>query len=702
MGVSVGLYSPMDVVRLLRGEVNTIITKDKSFGSPLWWAAYALREGDESGLELAKLLLEQGAVVDAIGKEGNDEDDKETVAQKVAKKYVVEADEGADGSTPLLWAARAVSNGVVGGLELAKLLVEKGCNVNIVGRELIDYDDCDYVPHREHDNPRRGTPLVFAALAVSEGAVGGLELAKLLVANHADVNANLMDSYIEGVQGTPLLYAETAVSKGAVGGLELATLLVEKGANVSAPLWYMAVFTEETDGGVELAKRLIKKGANVDIVMEKYSKEGTPLWIAAKEMFDRPGGTELARFLVEIGADVNAVGKADGRESTPLWWMAYAIWWRISIHRSDEASGIIDCLDFAKVLIQSGADVNGVGEGSDFEVGRCTPLWWAALAVSWGDAELGLAKLLVRNGADVNILGPPTDLNSQGGQSSSEEFTLMWSAAKAVKNGKEHGAALVRLLLSAGGKLADTEKAEWQNVVDGVISTLVNRRKSRGCFIGVPGTTGTRAAIVGVAARDDEHLPGVSSDLDLAMSHWGNRSAWTQYGAKTDKHQAMKNITGYLNDDADDDPDADTFVLQWSGHGAGHTGDWCVADGGRITFDDIMGVWDKSRAKARGCLLVLVLDSCHSGKWVELAREHNLQDVTIQAACGSGEVTFDKFFTELIIRYHRGEVTRDEALTVTRSSRRLKMNPCAYVPWGDVSTPLTCKRLDKVFTFLSV
>jgi hypothetical protein len=310
-----------------------------------------------------------------------------------------------------------------------------------------------------------------------------------------------------------------------------------------------------------------------------------------------------------------------------------------------------------------------------------------------------LAKLLVRNGADVNILGPPTVLT---GQPSSEEFTLMWSAAKAVKNGKEHGAALVRLLLSAGGKLADTEKAEWQNVVDGVISTLVNRRKSRGCFIGVPGTTGTRAAIVGVAARDDEHLPGVSSDLDLAMSHWGNRSAWTQYGAKTDKHQAMKHITGYLNDDADDDPDADTFVLQWSGHGAGHTGDWCVADGGRITFDDIMGVWDQSRAKARGCLLVLVLDSCHSGKWVELAREHNLQDVTIQAACGSGEVTFDKFFTELIIRYHRGEVTRDEALTVTRSSRRLKMNPCAYVPWGDVSTPLTCKRLDKVFTFLSV
>ena len=141
--------------------------------------------------------------------------------------------------------------------------------------------------------------------------------------------------------------------------------------------------------------------------------------------------------------------------------------------------------------------------------------------------------------------------------------------------------------------------------------------------------------------RADEHLSGVSTDLDLAMGHWGNRSGWSLYSAKTTKRLALEHVEGYLNGDAEDDPEADTFVLQYSGHSAGCTRDWCMANGGRVSFDEVMALWEASRARSHGCLLVLVLDSCHSGVWVEHARERDFPDVAVQAACGPGEVTYD-------------------------------------------------------------
>jgi hypothetical protein len=57
-------------------------------GTPLWWAAIAMRGGREGGLELATLLLDKGADVDAIG-----------------------IDRDGDKCTPLWWAARAVYYG---------------------------------------------------------------------------------------------------------------------------------------------------------------------------------------------------------------------------------------------------------------------------------------------------------------------------------------------------------------------------------------------------------------------------------------------------------------------------------------------------------------------------------------------------------------------------------------------------------------
>jgi ankyrin repeat protein len=59
----------MDVVNIL-GGTNAVITVQGCTGTPLWFAARSARYG-RGGFELAKLLLERGADVNAAGNDGN-------------------------------------------------------------------------------------------------------------------------------------------------------------------------------------------------------------------------------------------------------------------------------------------------------------------------------------------------------------------------------------------------------------------------------------------------------------------------------------------------------------------------------------------------------------------------------------------------------------------------------------------------------
>jgi len=123
----------MAFVRMLgRGGVDYTITLEngRTTGTPLWWAVRGMpseyddegklmeKEEDEememvqSRLALAKLLVEKGADVNAVGKD--------------RRGYP---------STPLLLAAMSLCDGKEGGLALAQLLVEKGADVNAVGKD---------------------------------------------------------------------------------------------------------------------------------------------------------------------------------------------------------------------------------------------------------------------------------------------------------------------------------------------------------------------------------------------------------------------------------------------------------------------------------------------------------------------------------------------------------------------------------------
>jgi hypothetical protein len=109
--------------------------------------------------------------------------------------------------------------------------------------------------------------------------------------------------------------------------------------------------------------------------------------------------------------------------------------------------------------VEKGAEVNAVRKNRDGN--PSTPLCWAARAMYHGkEGGPALTQLLVGNGATINTVGKH---DNDGNPSI--------PLAQAANAGEEAAVALVRLIVSAGAKLVDTEKAAHQGTVDGVMGT---------------------------------------------------------------------------------------------------------------------------------------------------------------------------------------------------------------------------------------
>jgi|AntAceMinimDraft_5_1070358.scaffolds.fasta_scaffold04614_6 ankyrin repeat protein len=345
---------------------------------------------------------------------------------------------GVHSGTPLLWALVAMLQGKEGGVELAKLLVENGTDVNAVMKahgtcpETLESISIPGVPF---DGVQEVTPLLLALVAVSEGTEGSVELAQLLLKTGADANPVMKG---EGVELTPLGMALMMIFAGDGGSMELVKLLVENGADVSA------IIKVE---GVEITILGMASGAVCE---------------------GREGGVELMKLLVANGADVNAVMKVEGVDLTPLGMALEAVF--------DGKEGGVK---LAKLLVENGADVNAVNAGMKVEGVILTPLGMALGVVSDGkEGGVKLARLLVESGADVNAVTvfAYTDETKDDG---TEGTPLMWAAKAMRDNRADDVKDLVRFLSSNRANLADGEKDEWQGIIDGVMGVSANRNKSR-------------------------------------------------------------------------------------------------------------------------------------------------------------------------------------------------------------------------------
>ena len=54
--------------------------------------------------------------------------------------------------------------------------------------------------------------------------------------------------------------------------------------------------------------------------------------------------------------------------------------------------------------------------------------------------------------------------------------------------------------------------------------------------------------------------------------------------------EILRRIERFLNND--NDPDADTFLICYSGHGLEDNGEWCCAEGSYVPFEEVVDLWE--------------------------------------------------------------------------------------------------------------
>lgn len=234
--------------------------------------------------------------------------------------------------------------------------------------------------------PGGETPLMTAA------RTGKLKPVQALIARGADVNAR------ERKGQTALMWAA------AEGNVEAVDALIKAGADplVELPSGFNAFFFAIRNGQQDVVQRLLKAGMDVNQAIEprKANNQGlkagtTPLLLAIEN-----GHFALAIALLEAGANPNE----NRRGYTPL----HAITWVRKPLRGDGdpppfGSGTVSSLQFVRVLVERGADVNArhgphKPAGGALNKTEATPF---LLAAETGD--LPLLKLLLKLGADPDL-----------------------------------------------------------------------------------------------------------------------------------------------------------------------------------------------------------------------------------------------------------------------------------------------------------
>ena len=263
-----------------------------------------------------------------------------------------------------------------GNVEAVKILLNTGTKVN---------------------KPNRKGKFALEAAACSTKPMARLELTKLLL--EAGANVNLGTPLTSAVICARSMSVKSAIENVAYGiytfdeiealsNLELVNLLIGVGANVNeknsqknTPLMYA-----ETQ---LMAKLLIDKGANVN---SKNDKGETPLILACLH-----GYPEVVQVLAEKNADVDAKSK---EKLTPLFASLKFGGYSAGVKSSEKYDQyVIDTMNqMLQTLISYRADVNLAGKADKYDPDGFTPLMQAC-----DGAKEDAISMLLRAGANVNV-----------------------------------------------------------------------------------------------------------------------------------------------------------------------------------------------------------------------------------------------------------------------------------------------------------
>ena len=372
--------------------------------SPMHFSAF-----NRNGVEIAKLLIGNGADVNIAGIEGyttlhlatQNKNGIELIKLLIANGADVNAKHRFSGYTPLHLACKNEN-----GLEVARLLIENGADVNAK-------DKNGY------------TPLHLACKNEN-----GLEVARLLIANGADVNAK------DENDCTPLHFACENEK-----GLKIARLLIENEADVNASDkdgWTPIHYAAQNENGVMIVELLIDKKVDVNKVVQSkidYGPKLTPLGIAC----DNKNGIEIAQLLINNGADyydehlLSAVKNKDGLDLVKLL-IDNGVDSRENNTLLHYACKNKNGLEIARLLIEKGADVNAT---ADFGF---PPIFFAVDSAK----DTRVVELLISNGAEVNY---------------KEQYSGLTPMHMACRN--KNGLEIVKLLIENG---ADVNSELYETV----------------------------------------------------------------------------------------------------------------------------------------------------------------------------------------------------------------------------------------------
>ena len=111
-----------------------------------------------------------------------------------------------------------------------------------------------------------------------------------------------------------------------------------------------------------------------------------------------------------------------------------------------------------------------------------------------------------------------------------------------------------------------------------------------------------------------------------------------------------------------------TFFVYYSGHGIEDNGAWYLGDG-TLAPDELFQLWQESLSGQSGeSVLVIISDSCFSGKWVEAANQAQLSSVAVQSATDQFNPSYDNAETGGVFTYkvyNRGRAAFQSVFSVT-------------------------------------